>query len=55
MNHAATQPLNPVYRKRLLTHRIGIALSVAAMSVGLLVLAWILITLAVKGDRKSVV
>lgn len=41
--------MNPVYRKRLLTHRIGIALSVAAMSVGLLVLAWILITLAVKG------
>ncbi|MQA38962.1 phosphate ABC transporter permease PstA [Rugamonas aquatica] len=43
------QVMNPVYRKRLLTHRIGIALSVAAMSVGLLVLAWILITLAVKG------
>ncbi|RFP16107.1 MULTISPECIES: phosphate ABC transporter permease PstA [unclassified Duganella] len=43
------QVINPVYRKRLLTHRIGIALSVAAMSVGLLVLAWILITLAVKG------
>lgn len=43
------QAMNPVYRKRLLTHRIGIALSVAAMSVGLLVLAWILITLAVKG------
>ncbi|ELX13809.1 phosphate transport system permease protein PstA [Janthinobacterium sp. HH01] len=43
------QAINPVYRKRLLTHRIGIALSVAAMSVGLLVLAWILITLAVKG------
>ena len=44
-----SQVMNPVYRKRLLTHRIGIALSVAAMSVGLLVLAWILITLAVKG------
>ncbi|MES2163030.1 MAG: phosphate ABC transporter permease PstA [Pseudomonadota bacterium] len=43
------QVMNPVYRKRLLTHRIGIALSVAAMSVGLLVLAWILVTLAVKG------
>lgn len=49
MNHAATQPINPVYRKRLLTHRIGIALSVAAMSIGLLVLAWILVTLVVKG------
>jgi phosphate transport system permease protein len=41
--------MNPVYRKRLLMHRVGIALSVAAMSVGLLVLAWILITLLVKG------
>ncbi|WP_332855357.1 phosphate ABC transporter permease PstA [Duganella sp. S19_KUP01_CR8] len=43
------QAINPVYRKRLLTHRIGIALSVAAMSIGLLVLAWILVTLVVKG------
>ena len=41
--------LNPVYRKRLLTHRIGIAMSVLAMSVGLAVLAWILITLIIKG------
>jgi phosphate transport system permease protein len=41
--------MNPVYRKRLLMHRVGIALSVAAMSVGLLVLAWILITLIIKG------
>jgi len=41
--------MNPVYRKRLLTHRIGIALSVGAMSVGLLVLAWILFTLIIKG------
>ncbi|MBV6323017.1 phosphate ABC transporter permease PstA [Duganella violaceipulchra] len=49
MKHASTQAINPVYRKRLLTHRIGIALSVAAMSVGLLVLAWILVTLAIKG------
>ena len=44
-----TQKINPVYAKRLLTHRIGIALSVAAMSVGLLVLLWILATLAIKG------
>ncbi|MFC0168680.1 phosphate ABC transporter permease PstA [Pseudoduganella danionis] len=43
------QVMNPVYRKRLRMHRIGIALSVGAMSIGLLVLAWILITLAVKG------
>ncbi|NYE60844.1 phosphate transport system permease protein [Duganella sp. 1224] len=41
--------MNPVYRKRLLRHRVGIALSVAAMSIGLIALAWILITLAVKG------
>jgi phosphate transport system permease protein len=41
--------MNPVYRKRLLTHRIGIAMSVLAMSVGLAVLAWILMTLIIKG------
>ena len=40
---------NPVYRKRLFRHRAGITLSVAAMSVGLLFLAWILATLLVKG------
>ncbi|MES2014992.1 MAG: phosphate ABC transporter permease PstA [Pseudomonadota bacterium] len=43
------QPVNSVYRKRLLVHRVGIALSVLAMSVGLLFLAWILVTLLVKG------
>ena len=41
--------MNPVYRKRLWKHRLGIALSVGAMAVGLLVLAWILLTLIVKG------
>ncbi|MFL6656591.1 MAG: phosphate ABC transporter permease PstA [Massilia sp.] len=45
MNHI----VNPVYRKRLLVHRIGIALSVLAMSIGLIFLAWILITLLIKG------
>jgi phosphate transport system permease protein len=40
---------NPVYRKRLLKHRVGIALSVLAMSIGLIALAWILVTLAIKG------
>jgi phosphate transport system permease protein len=40
---------NPVYRKRLRMHRIGIALSVAAMSIGLLFLLWILSTLLIKG------
>jgi phosphate transport system permease protein len=47
MSHASV--INPVYRKRLLRHRIGIALSVAAMSVGLVFLAWILATLLIKG------
>jgi phosphate transport system permease protein len=46
MTHAAN---NPVYRRRLRRHRIGIALSVLAMSIGLAVLAWILITLLMKG------
>jgi phosphate transport system permease protein len=41
--------LNPVYRKRLWKHRIGIALSVLAMSVGLIFLLWILSTLLIKG------
>jgi phosphate transport system permease protein len=44
-----TAILNPVYRKRLRMHRIGIALSVLAMTVGLGFLAWILSTLLVKG------
>ena len=41
--------VNPIYRKRLLKHRVGIALSVFAMSVGLIFLAWILTTLIIKG------
>lgn len=40
---------NPVYRKRLLAHRIGITLSVCAMGIGLLFLAWILFTLLYNG------
>lgn len=40
---------NPVYRKRLLRHRIGIALSVSAMLVGLFFLGWILTTLLING------
>jgi phosphate transport system permease protein len=42
-------PMNTVYRKRLLWHRIGIALSIAAMAIGLAFLLWILATLLVKG------
>ena len=42
-------PTNPVYRKRLLAHRIGIVLSVIAMGIGLAFLAWILWTLLLNG------
>lgn len=41
--------INPVYRRRLWVHRIGIALSFLAMAVGLFFLMWILLTLVVKG------
>jgi phosphate transport system permease protein len=40
---------NPVYRKRLMAHRIGISLSVLAMAVGLGFLLWILATLLING------
>lgn len=40
---------NPVYRRRLLAHRIGIALCVLAMATGIIFLAWILFTLLGKG------
>jgi phosphate transport system permease protein len=40
---------NPVYRRRLLAHRIGIALSVFAMAIGLGFLLWILCTLLLNG------
>ncbi|MBS1187549.1 MAG: pstA [Burkholderiaceae bacterium] len=46
MNNTAS---NPVYRMRLLTHRIGILLSFCAMALGIFFLAWILITLVMKG------
>ena len=40
---------NPVYRKRLMIHRVGIALSFLAMLLGLFFLMWILFTLVIKG------
>ena len=40
---------NPVYRRRLLAHRIGITLSVLAMAFGIFFLLWILATLVIKG------
>ncbi len=44
-----TTPVNPVYRRRLWWHRIGISLSFLAMMVGLSFLLWILATLLIKG------
>ena len=41
--------MNPIYKRRLLINRIGITLSMAAMALGLLALAWILWTLFSKG------
>jgi phosphate transport system permease protein len=41
--------MNPVYRKRLWRHRIGIALSIMAMAIGISFLMWILFTLLIKG------
>lgn len=43
------KPINPVYRKRLWMHRIGMALSFMAMAFGIFFLMWILFTLFVKG------
>jgi phosphate transport system permease protein len=40
---------NPVYRKRLLMHRVGIALSVLAMAFGVFFLLWILVILVING------
>jgi phosphate transport system permease protein len=45
----AKPAVNPVYRRRMLMHRFGIALSVIAMSIGLVALLWILATLVIKG------
>ncbi len=41
--------VNPVYRRRLWVHRIGIVLSVLAMAAGIFFLMWILFTLLIKG------
>ncbi|MFJ3048210.1 phosphate ABC transporter permease PstA [Herbaspirillum chlorophenolicum] len=43
------ETMNPVYRRRLFQHRIGMLFSFMAMGLGLFVLAWILLTLVVKG------
>lgn len=41
--------MNPIYRKRLFVNRLGIALSMFAMTLGLLALSWILWTLFSRG------
>jgi phosphate transport system permease protein len=41
--------MNPVYKKRLLRHRLGMLFSALAMVFGLAVLSWILLTLLIKG------
>ncbi|WP_017453135.1 phosphate ABC transporter permease PstA [Herbaspirillum rubrisubalbicans] len=46
---AAAQVVNPVYRRRLMQHRMGMLFSFLAMGLGLFVLAWILLTLVFKG------
>lgn len=40
---------NPIYKRRLLKHRVGIALSAVAMAIGICFLIWILFTLLFKG------
>jgi len=49
VSNSLSKSTNPVYRRRLLGHRVGIALSVLAMAIGLGFLAWILFTLLVHG------
>ena len=49
LSNSLSKSNNPVYRRRLLGHRAGIALSVLAMAIGLGFLAWILFTLLVHG------
>jgi phosphate transport system permease protein len=49
MDAVVNSAVNPVYRRRLLGHRIGIALSVLAMAIGLGFLLWILATLLING------
>jgi phosphate transport system permease protein len=49
MDESLAQARNPVYRRRLFIHRVGIVLSFLAMVLGLFFLMWILFTLVAKG------
>ncbi|MFZ6721334.1 phosphate ABC transporter permease PstA [Undibacterium sp. Ji49W] len=48
-NSTMQQASNPVYRRRLLMHKLGITLSSLAMALGVIFLMWILFTLILKG------
>ena len=49
MSAVTLKPNNPIYRRRLIQHRIGITLSISAMAVGISALLWILAVLLING------
>ena len=49
MNSHVLQSDNPIYRRRLFWHRVGIFMSVVAMAAGLFALLWILAVLLING------
>ncbi len=49
MSAVTLKPNNPIYRRRLIQHRIGIMLSISAMAVGISALLWILAVLLING------
>ena len=49
MSALTLKPNNPIYRRRLIQHRIGITLSISAMAVGISSLLWILAVLLING------
>lgn len=49
MSAHVLQSNNSIYRRRLLQHRVGILLSISAMSIGICALLWILAVLVING------
>ena len=49
MSAVTLKPNNPIYRRRLIRHRIGIMLSISAMALGISALLWILAVLIING------
>jgi len=49
MSAQILQSDNPIYRRRLLQHRVGILLSISAMAIGIFALLWILAVLIING------